>query len=311
MADTEGTIIGANGDVIRCRAGNAATYQLAANPGIFGAGPVDVGELDAPGLLAGALNGRSRFAPRPLRWSVAVQAATTQDLLDAIDRLVAATSPVTPGTNDSRECQLIVTRPNGRSRQLSAKYSSGLDSVELATVNATAVKVDLIFRAADPHWVDVEANEAYVVFPVTDSGVEATPFDDPIEFDAVGIPFDGYQSTETEGTSLAVLVNSGKAAAWPVWSIQGSATSVEVVNRATGTVWRWQGTLGQTETLTVVSNDRHPSLRIGDADRWGDLVVGSALFPLVPGDNEIVFTVAGADTNTRMSCQWQDRWLTP
>jgi hypothetical protein len=243
--------------------------------------------------------------------TLAIVTDTPQALVEAIARLSAAVSPVVPGTVLGRSCRLSVARPDGTARTISARYTAGLAGLDVPNSTATAVEVDLIFRASDPTWADVGAVDAAVDFPVTGSGATSTPFSSSaLAFSAAGVPFDGFQSTEAEGTSLASLGNTGDAEAWPVWELTGQATSVEVVNRTTGERWRWVGTLASGARLEVVTDDRRPSVRIAGANAYGGMVAGSRLWPLAPGANEVAFIVGGADTNTTMVATWHNRQLT-
>lgn len=302
------TLIGANGDLIDT---SVPPFTLGPGQGLFGPPPVDAPSVAAVGILAGSLEGNARWLDRPLRLNLSIVAGTHQGLLEAIQRLSAAVAPVVPGTVLGRSCRLVVTRPDGTSRTISARYTAGLPALELPVVTATAVEVALVFRAADPTWATVGTVDAVVSFPVTGSGASATPFDSPsLAFDAAGHPFDGFQSTEAEGTAAVVLANLGDVEAWPVWELTGQATSVEVVNRSTGQRWRWAGTLPSGARLEVVTDDRRPSVRVGGVNAYGGTATGSRLWPLAPGANDVVFIVGGADTNTSLTATWAARQLT-
>lgn len=301
------TLVGANGDLIDCA---TPPYRLGPGQVLFGPPPVETPSLPAAGLLAGVIDGRARWGERALRVRLVLDCASNQELLEAIQRLAAAVAPVIPGTTRGRNCQLIVTRPGGEIRTISARYTGGLDSLSIGTGRDDAIEVDLIFRAADPHWSNLAQVDARVDFPVTGTGAEATPFDDTLAFSAAGHPFDGFQSTEAAGTSVVSLVNQGDAEAWPTYEVTGAASAVEVMSRTTGHRWRWAGTLASSSVLTVVTDDRAPSVRIGATNSYSGVAAGSRLFPLVGGLNEVAFSVTGADTNTRITISWQHRQLT-
>ena len=301
------TLVGANGDLIDCA---TAPYRLGAGQVLFGPPPVETPSLPATGLLAGVVDGRARWSERALRVRLVLDCGSPQELLEAIQRLSAAVAPVTPGTTRGRNCQLIVTRPDGEIRTISARYTGGLDGLAIETGVDSALVVDLIFRAADPHWSNLNQVDAYITFPVTGSGAEATPFNAPIGFNQVGHPFNGFQSTEAAGTAVVTLVNQGDAEAWPTFEVTGAASAVEVMSRTTGHRWRWAGTLGSGLVLTVITDDRAPSVRVGATNSYSGIAAGSRLFPLVGGPNDVAFSIAGADTNTRVAISWQHRQLT-
>lgn len=302
------TIVGANGDLIST---DVAPYRLGMGQVFFGPAPVDSPEISASGLLGGSLDGSARYLGRAMRVRLVLDCASPIALLEAIERLSAALSPVIPGTTHGRNCQLITTRPNGEQRGIAARYTGGLDGLAIDTGLTDALEVDLIFRASDPHWRSLANADAHVRFPITGSGVSSTPFNAPIGFNQVGQPFDGFQSTEAEGTALVVLRNVGDAETWPTYELTGAATALEVMSRTTGQRWRWTGTLASGATLTVSTDDRGPSVRVGAVNAYGGIAAGSRLFPLIGGPNEVAFSVAGADTNTGMAITWPHRQLTP
>ena len=303
-------VIGANGDVVDFAPGGRP-FRLARNFGLLGVPPVELASVSSPGLVSGSLRGKPRRQPKPIVVRVLVLADTPQRLYESLERLATAVDPVTPGSSAGRDSRLVVTRPDGTIRQLSARYSSGLETWPVITTGQTEVEVEILFRADDPHWTDLTLVGEVVNFPVTSTGDQDTPFDDPATaFDEAGTPFDGFRATAEEGTAVATLTNAGNAETWPIWTITGAATSVEVSNRTTGAVWRWEGNVAGTSELTVDTNDRFPSARLNGANAWSGLAVGAKnLFPLIAGPNNIVVTVLGADTNTTLSCTWLPRWL--
>lgn len=302
------TIVGANGDLFTCDE-HSRPYRLGPGQALFGLPPIETPELTAGGLLAGSLDGRARYGAKAFRVRLIVDCDSNQDLLEALQRLGAAVTPVIPGTTRGRNCQVMVTRPDGEVRSISARYTGGLDGLAIETGRDEVLPVDLIFRASDPTWASLDLVDARVSFPVTGTGATATDFNATMGFDQVGQPFSGFQSTEAAGTAAVTLVNLGDAEAWPTFELTGAATSVEVMSRTTGYRWRWAGTLSSGAVLTVVTDDRSPSVRIGATNSYGGIAAGSRLFPLVGGHNEVAFSVAGADTNTRIAITWQHRQL--
>ena len=119
------TIVGANGDLLACDE-HTRPYRLGPGPALFGLPPIESPEMPAAGLLAGSMDGRARYGARALRIRLIVDCDTDQELLEALQRLGAAVSPVIPGTTRGRNCQVIVTRPDGDVRSMSARYTGGL-----------------------------------------------------------------------------------------------------------------------------------------------------------------------------------------
>lgn len=305
-------IIGTNGDIIRFD--GADGYHMALSFGAMsGVAPVSLPQQDSPGLVAGSLAGTPRRLSRPVQWRVIVEGVTEQVMFERLERLATALDPVTPGASAGRDAFLRVTRPDGETRQLTARYSSGMGNWPMQVSHQTAVALELLFRADDPHWHAIIPDNEFVSFPVTGSGSADTPFDaSGTSFDNPGTPFDGFQATAEQGSAVATMTNTGNAEAWPLWIITGAATSIELTNRATGSVWRWTGTLAAGETLVVDAADRSPSVRVDGVNAWSGLAASANnLWPLIAGQNQIVAEVLGADTSTTLQGIWQRRYLNP
>ncbi len=310
MTALDAALIGVDGSIIRFD--GLGGYRLARDFGLFGVAPVELRSVDSAGLTAGSMTGRPRRQATPVVLRCIVEGATPTGLYEAVERLAAAVDPVTPGSRFGRDTRIVVGRNGQPSRALSARYSSGLGQWRILTTGQTIAEFELLFRADDPRWSELQPAGVSVVFPVTGTGSEDTAFDDPASaFDALTEPFDGFQATAEEGTSMATLTNDGDAETWPLWQITGAATTVEVSNRRTGAVWRWSGNLTAADRLVVDTNDRHPSVRVNGSNAWGGLAAdANDLFALVAGANEVIVTVLDGDTNSTLECSWLPRWQT-
>src|SRR5690606_24189719 len=93
--------------------------------------------------------------------------------------------------------------------------------------------------------------------------------------------------------------NDGDVEAWPVWTITGPATSIELENVTTGKKIELSSTLsaGQKRIITTKPGISTVLDENGD-NKWSELSDTSALWALEPGLNELVLTVGNSDADT-------------
>ena len=107
------------------------------------------------------------------------------------------------------------------------------------------------------------------------------------------------------------LNNEGDLEAWPIWTISGPMTSVQIGNYTTGDY------MAATLTLTAgqrVYIDSRESLRTVLQDHVTDVessfsTDSDCFFPLVRGKNDIGIDFAGNSTATSLRVRWVDRYL--
>ena len=204
-----------------------------------------------------------------------------------------ATQSNGPGT-------LVVARPDGTARQIQAWYQDGWEESGDQGSGIRWDKVAVNLFAASPWWTDTEP----VVITRQGSGV-------PVDF------LDDYPSVSSSQTLGATTVtNPGRVDAWPDWTITGPASEITATNNTTGATWTLTPsvvlgadlTAGQTITI---SGD--PITITGPGtDPWEPAVdwASGDLWPLVPGVNDITFTVSGDGSATSISAQFYPRHRT-
>lgn len=185
---------------------------------------------------------------------------------------------------------LRVTRPDGSAREIEAFYEDGFRG-EPGEMWFSANPVLSLF-CPDGYWRDttvVTEERAY------------TPGADFYD------PFPTVSSSQVLGR--VPVVNDGEVLTWPSWHITGPATVVTATNHTTGQSWILTFTLAAGETATVNTTPR-PTAR----GPLGQNLVGSFnwptayLWPLLPGTNDVEFTVAGAATGTAIEMLYQARY---
>lgn len=119
---------------------------------------------------------------------------------------------------------------------------------------------------------------------------------------APGVDYlDDYLTVSASDVLGATAIdNPGDVEAWPLWTIDGPATSVTATNHSTGDAFTLTYGLSAGQTITI--DTLQPALR-GPA---GQNLVGSLnwpsayLWPLLPGNNDVEFAVAGGNVGTRI-----------
>lgn len=278
-------------------------------PSVFGLGPVESGVQAAPALAAGSRRGSTRFTDRPVTMPIVILADTQQDLWESTEYLAQAVDP-TRG-----DCLIIAERPDGERREIVVQYSAGL----VPTVTGSwsrETSFPLAFRAPHPFWRATTPVYTQIDFPVTGSGLSATPFSDPlIPFSDPNTPFSGWTSGVEEGTVVTTLTNSGSAPSWPLWRFNGPVAAVSCTNLTTGRSWSWTrapwSELASGETLEVRTVDRSDAVRLTSGEnRYRGLSTARDLWPLAPGDNLVLIEVVGAGTETTASVEFHPEYLT-
>jgi hypothetical protein len=173
------------------------------------------------------------------------------------------------------EGTLTVVQGPYAGRQLVCVYESGLESYaeEYGSLGLTT----LAFRAADPYWQEADAR---TVVSILGANVLWFPF----------LPLVFGPSDIFSGTAID---NRGDVDAWPVIETVGPGVDLRIANETTGEAWTFTGSIAAGSTLVVDHRPGHKSVRLDGVNAFGRLSDDSALWPLVPGVNNI--TIGFAD----------------
>jgi len=188
---------------------------------------------------------------------------------------------------DLGSAKLKVVSPDGKVRMINCYYSEGMGFQETSDTAYPSVFYAFlpIFTAFDPYWYDPMENEVFLNAIAGETGISSI-------------------------NSKITLYNDGDVPAWPVWSLTGAFSEVEVQNITTGSLFDLQEAL---PTMQRVYIDTRPGnrdvLRNHITVDFGSLSTDSQLFPLTPGPNEIVPVFSNSDSNTELRVRWVNKYL--
>lgn len=189
---------------------------------------------------------------------------------------------------------LTVTQYDGSARTIAARYTAGLEGDEsLDTAGARWCMNVLSFACPSPFWLGAEvttewqAAESGTFFPL--------------------LPL-------TVGTSHvlgAVTVdNDGDDTAFPLWTIEGPATSAALTNTTTGETLVLTHTITGGDTIVIDTRERRQTALLNDVTNlWSAISDASTMWALQPGINALTLTVAGSTSATRVRMTYQPRYL--
>lgn len=197
--------------------------------------------------------------------------------------------------------QLRLVAADDSERLLNAIYADGFELVEDATERYPGCQAAVLtFESDDPYFYDTGAQDQS--FGSTGT---ATPwFLDPSK----SILPVSLSSSALLGTTTLTI--AGDVKTWPTWTVDGPGTDLVVRNDTSGREFRWGGTLGIGEQLII---DTRPAIKSVLSDAGVNLFGGLTawdLWPLVPGGNDLIITLAGTNGDSQVTVAYTDRYLT-
>jgi hypothetical protein len=186
--------------------------------------------------------------------------------------------------------RLRVARPDGSVREILAHYQGGIDGEpDQGWLWDTAV---ISLLCEDPYFRALDA-----VTITREHSAGGTPFLNP---------FLTVSSGQVLGEST--IINDGDVDAYPTWTITGPADAVSATNHTTGEEFEITHTLTAGQVITVTTDPptvRGPSDTIlTSALTWP----GSVLWGLVPGVNEVEFSVTSSASGTSIVLSFVPRY---
>jgi len=245
--------------------------------------PVTIHTVRVPQAQGGRFR-HARHEERLLTLPVVVPGPT--DGRDELRRWAKALDPV------KGEGTLTVVQGAHAGRQLVCAYEAGLDSFaeEWPSLGLTT----LLFRAAEPYWQDSVESQ---VLAQTDATVRLWfPF----------LPLILGASDVFSGTTID---NEGDANAWPVVVVTGPGLDITVANNTTGQAWQILGSMAAGSEVIADHRPGHKSIKRNGVSVYGELTDGSALWPLVPGVNEIQISFGASTSASTVLFSWRNKWL--
>lgn len=270
-------------------------YALADGVSGLGAAPITLTTDPLP--RGGARIRHIQPQPRTIVWPIHVEATTHQEFIDLwrkVGKAFTDTSRYGAGVLD-------IARPDGRRRQIRVFYQEGFEGLGQPGTGLNWDNCVLTLFCEDPYFYDP--------VPVTitrDFGGASADFLDP---------YPSVSNSQVLGGTT--VTNPGDVEAWPIWTITGPASLVEITNSDTAESFTLDpdasgighGDLVLGETVTVATDP--PSVRFG-SDNWvGALNWPTAsLWGLPPGDTDVNFDLSGASTGSSVTATFYARYET-
>jgi hypothetical protein len=240
-----------------------------------------------PALWDGSLHMAARYRARevflPLHY-----ATTSTEALRWMLRSLAALLDIKRGPVTLEVAHLDGTRRwiDGR---LSAPFGTALEQAE----GGLWRKVGLTLHCPDPFWLGEQRTKTYV-----------TPDGEGL----LSSQFLPLHLSESQIVGAETITNDGDAEAYPVWTLTGPVDSATI--EVADTTFSVPDGLLDTETLVVDTRRGQQSVAVNGTTAWGRLSPGARLGALPSGESELTITLVGATSDTTLSLDWRERWLT-
>lgn len=287
MADEIITWVDSDGTatVLSDAAATRVSYELA---GRF-MPPVSFIEDDVPGMDGARLR-EVRVRPRDVTIPVAVVGADQTEVRTTLRSLMRMFNP------KRGDGKLRVTGPDGTVRDLTCRYSQGLEVEERFEKFVGWQRAVVVLRAVDPYWYDTSSTSATYTL-----GASTTFF----PFFPLVLNSDTVLGTQT-------IDNTGDVEAFPVWTVHGPCSSIKLTNTTTDEVIDLPVTLTATQTVTVDTRPfRKTVVRDDGTNLYGSLTTASALWDLPTGLSTITVSLPGATADSYVTLTYSRRWLSP
>jgi hypothetical protein len=183
--------------------------------------------------------------------------------------------------------------PNGTQRELSCRYSGGM---EISESGMTWQRFVLVLKAFDPFWYDSSTH------------VETFKTGQPATFFPI-FPLRLTSSTVFADTSVN---NEGDVETWPEWIIAGPGENIRLRNLTTGEVLNVFTSLGVGETITIDTRPGKKTVKKNDGtDLFSTLSEASSLWSLQEGNNSIRIEMSNATSDSSVQLSYRNRYWGP
>ncbi len=244
-----------------------------------------------------------RSKPRVIQWPLYVGGETHTEFVqryrDIMRAFTMTTYKRTPGA-------LVIARPNGQRRLIEAFYQQGFEGE--AGENWLFAKPVVSLYCPDGYFADGETTTITRTFDMSTQKPFLAPFITVSRNTVVD---------DTGGRRVTTVANSGDVEAWPQWTLTGPFDAFTTTNTTTGQRFRFAYTAAA-GVRVVISTDpmmarayATPGSTTGaNVSRYIDWFnpAGTALWPLMPGNNLIDFQLDGAGVGTGVAMSWRPRY---
>jgi len=275
-------------------------HEMIAQRGILGLGvaPTDLATEGTPGV-AGSRVVDVIERDRPIALPLAFIADTQVDLWATIQRLRDLTDPTHEMTPDGN-FRIVCSSVSGV-RQLNLAYRSGLEGEDLEYYGTDRAVLDLL--APLPYAQDREEQSIpFQLVSVPRPFLSAAGTDHPWGTRRLS-------SSTIAGAATPVEMFSS-VPVYPVIEITGPATSV-LITGANGLRIDVPSGVPAGQTLRIVTDPRHKSIRLGSALAANMVARGSRLEPFSRGTTLVDVTAPGATADTLLRLTWRGLHRSP
>lgn len=189
---------------------------------------------------------------------------------------------------------LTLTETDGATRTIGAYYTGGIEGDESLDAAGERWCINAItFGCPSPYWTGAEVSHDFK------AATGGTFF--PILPLTVG---------DSQVLGEVTVDNDGDGPAFPVWTIDGPATSISLANNTTGRELVLTRTIAGADTIVIDTRERRQTALLNDVTNlWPDLSDASELWPLQEGINDLDLTVTGSTGATSIRLAYQPRYL--
>lgn len=217
---------------------------------------------------------------------------TDTELRSTLRALAYAMDPV---RGDGR---VRITGPGGDQREINCRVSAGLELEE--TQGETAMPTDqlatVVFRAVDPYWYATSD----VVVDYTFTGTVTTFF-----------PVFPVRLSTSEVFADTTVDNTGDVNAWPVWTVTGPGSTINLRNLTTGKLTTLATTaLVAGESVVIDTRPGAKTVTRQDGTSLFSDLGSTVLWPLARGANSIRIEMGGATSASSVRLAYRPRYLT-
>jgi hypothetical protein len=190
--------------------------------------------------------------------------------------------------------KLRVLSPNGSQRELSCRYSQGMEGQEDRDTKGTYWQtVVLVFRAFDPFWYDTQT-----IVQTFTTGAAATFF-----------PFLPLRLASSTVFADTTIDNVGDVETYPEWIIQGPGENIVIRNLTTGEATSINYSLGLGESITINTKPFHKTVTKNDGTNlFYTLSDESSLWALAESKNSIRIEMSNSTEQSSVQVSYKNRY---
>ena len=187
--------------------------------------------------------------------------------------------------------KLLATYSDGTSYDLEVHYTGGAETTFGEDAGDTYCRWVITVQAPDPYWTSREAVTFSLAASTATRGLLAPPAGTQ---NALGRLI--VQSSQVLGSF--VVDNIGEVDAYPVWTLEGTASSVTITKGGVGFTY----TEAMTSGSKIIIDTKNATVRdTAGTNKYANLSTAPKLFALPSGQSTLSITAVGSDSTTKIS----------